>query len=173
MSSPTNTVFITNPTHHHTHAPLLSPSTPPIVLIAEAMMVVSGGYRWLVVAVFGSDEQEQSKPITPNIRRQYRKGRRSERSRSMSGSPEHTNVFSRIKQGRSRSPKHRLEDKGRRNGGVFDRLGGKERNVFVCSERCYQSSRSERTNSISRKHHQEYPRKSSELSKSEDSGGGH
>ncbi|GJT36958.1 reverse transcriptase domain-containing protein [Tanacetum coccineum] len=48
------------------------------------------------------------------------------RSRSMSGSPERNpSVFSRIRRDRSESPRHRPE--GRRDGGVFNSLGGKER----------------------------------------------
>nr|GEV82354.1 reverse transcriptase domain-containing protein [Tanacetum cinerariifolium] len=39
---------------------------------------------------------EHSKSRTPNVRKRYGKGRRFERSRSMSGSPEHTSGFSRI-----------------------------------------------------------------------------
>ncbi|GKB22088.1 hypothetical protein Tco_0856011 [Tanacetum coccineum] len=59
----------------------------------------------------------------PNIREEYRRGRRSGRSRSMSGSPKRTSVFSRIRRDRSESPKHRPGGKGRRDGGVFNRLG--------------------------------------------------
>ncbi|GJT50186.1 hypothetical protein Tco_0976343, partial [Tanacetum coccineum] len=58
--------------------------------------------------------------------RDLRRKLRFRRSCSMSGSPERNpSVFSRIRRDRSESPLHRPE--GRRNGGVFNRLGGKER----------------------------------------------
>ncbi|GKC80460.1 hypothetical protein Tco_1131234, partial [Tanacetum coccineum] len=50
---------------------------------------------------------------------------RSIHSHSISGSPErNSSVFSRIRRDRSESPRHRLE--GRRDGGVFNRLGDTE-----------------------------------------------
>nr|GEW76004.1 reverse transcriptase domain-containing protein [Tanacetum cinerariifolium] len=45
---------------------------------------------------------------TPNVRGEHGRGRRSGCSRSMSGSPEPTSVFFRIRRGRSDSPRHRL-----------------------------------------------------------------
>nr|GEX89219.1 reverse transcriptase domain-containing protein [Tanacetum cinerariifolium] len=44
----------------------------------------------------------------------------------MSRSPEPTSVFSRIRRGRSGSPKHELGDKVRKEGGVFNRLRVRE-----------------------------------------------
>ncbi|GJR93599.1 reverse transcriptase domain-containing protein [Tanacetum coccineum] len=54
---------------------------------------------------------------TPNVRREHRRGRRLGRSRSVSGSPERTIVFSRKRRDRSESPKHRPKGNGRRNDG--------------------------------------------------------
>ncbi|GKB93086.1 hypothetical protein Tco_0979223 [Tanacetum coccineum] len=76
--------------------------------------------------------QEVSKHFesrTPNIGGERQKGRRSGCSRSMSGSPKPTSVFSRIRRDKSESPRHRPVGKGRRDGGVFNRLGGKEKSV--------------------------------------------
>ncbi|GJY46236.1 hypothetical protein Tco_0435299 [Tanacetum coccineum] len=73
----------------------------------------------------------------------------------MSGSPKRTSVFSRIRRDRSESPRHRPVGKGRRDGGVFNRLGGKEKSVSAHSESRYQSSRSGRTESVPRKRHYE------------------
>nr|GEX47139.1 reverse transcriptase domain-containing protein [Tanacetum cinerariifolium] len=112
---------------------------------------------------------------TPNVRGEHRKGRRSERSRSMFRSPERTSVFSRIRHVRSESPRHRPVGNGRRDKGVFNRLGGKEKNVSAHSESHYQSSRSRRTDSVPRKRHYEgtCSRRTEMLSESEDSEGGH
>ncbi|GJT27123.1 hypothetical protein Tco_0907398 [Tanacetum coccineum] len=65
-----------------------------------------------------------SKSRTPNVKGEHQRGRRSGRSCSMSGSPKHTSVFSKIRRGRSESPTNKLEGKGRKEGGVFSRLGG-------------------------------------------------
>ncbi|GKA15206.1 homeodomain-like protein [Tanacetum coccineum] len=70
---------------------------------------------------------QHSESRTPNVRGEHRRGRRSRRSRSMSRSPEHTSVFSRIRHDRPESPRHRPVGKGRRDGGVFNRLGAKKR----------------------------------------------
>ncbi|GJT30901.1 hypothetical protein Tco_0911176 [Tanacetum coccineum] len=66
-------------------------------------------------------------------------------------------------------------ERGRRDGGVFNRLGGKEKSVSAHSESRYQSSRSERMKSVPKKRHHEgtCSRKIEMLSESEDSGGGH
>ncbi|GJS49691.1 hypothetical protein Tco_0599812 [Tanacetum coccineum] len=80
---------------------------------------------------------QHSESKTPNVRGEQRRGRRSGRSRSMSGSPKRTSVFSRIRRDRSESPRHRLVGKGRRDGGVFNRLGGKEKSVSAYLESCY------------------------------------
>ncbi|GJV88296.1 hypothetical protein Tco_1532234 [Tanacetum coccineum] len=118
---------------------------------------------------------QHSESRTPNVRGEHGRGRRSGRSHCMSGSPEPTSVFSKIRRGRSESPRHMLEGKGRKEEGVFGRLGGKGKNVSARSESRYQSSRSGRTESAPRKRHYEgtCSRRTKVLSKSEDSGGGY
>ncbi|GJY90178.1 reverse transcriptase domain-containing protein [Tanacetum coccineum] len=66
--------------------------------------------------------------------RDLRRKLRSRRSRSMSGSPkQNPSVFSRIRRDRSESPRHRPE--GRRDGGIFNRLGEDELSQsWVCEE---------------------------------------
>ncbi|GKF27138.1 hypothetical protein Tco_0083032, partial [Tanacetum coccineum] len=64
---------------------------------------------------------------TPNVRGEHRRGRRSCHSRSMSGSPERTSVFSRMGCDRSESPRHRQIGKERRDRRVFNRLGARKR----------------------------------------------
>ncbi|GKA59635.1 hypothetical protein Tco_0758948 [Tanacetum coccineum] len=119
--------------------------------------------------------EKHSESRTPNVRGEHRRGRRSGRSRSMSGSPERTSVFSRIRRDRSESPRHRPERKEKRGGGVFNRLGDKGKSVSAHSKGRYQSYHSDRTESIPKKGHHErsYSRKTELLSESEDSGGGH
>nr|GEW17999.1 reverse transcriptase domain-containing protein [Tanacetum cinerariifolium] len=72
---------------------------------------------------------------------------------------------------KSRTP----NGKGRREGGVFSRLGGKGESVFAHSKSCYQSSHSKRTEFVPIKCHHEGMslRKTKVLSKSEDSEMGH
>ncbi|GJT39230.1 reverse transcriptase domain-containing protein [Tanacetum coccineum] len=118
---------------------------------------------------------QHSESRTPNVRGEHRRGRRSRRSHSMSESPEHTNVFSRIRRDRSESPRHSPIGKGRRDEGVFNMLGGKEKNVSSHSKSRYQSPRSGRTESIPRKRHYEgtCSRRTKMLFESEDIEGGH
>nr|GEW32744.1 reverse transcriptase domain-containing protein [Tanacetum cinerariifolium] len=118
---------------------------------------------------------QHSESRTPNVRGEHQRGRRFGRSRSMSGSPERTSVFSKIRRDRSESPRHRPIGKGRRGGGVFNRLGGKEKSVSAHLESRYQSSRSGRTKSVPRKCHYEgtCSRRTEILSESEYIGGGH
>ncbi|GJS23415.1 hypothetical protein Tco_0452047 [Tanacetum coccineum] len=54
---------------------------------------------------------QHSESKTPNVKGEHRRGRRIRRSRSMSGSPEHTSVFSRIRRDRSESPRHKPGEK--------------------------------------------------------------
>ncbi|GJX57495.1 hypothetical protein Tco_0287392 [Tanacetum coccineum] len=118
---------------------------------------------------------KHSESRTPNVRGEHRRGRRSGRPRSMSESPERTSVFSRIRRDKSESPRHRPVGKGRRDGGVFNRLGGKEKSMPAHSKSRYQSSRSGRTESVPRKRHYEgtCSWRTEMLSESEDSGGEH
>ncbi|GJU17985.1 hypothetical protein Tco_1145951 [Tanacetum coccineum] len=67
---------------------------------------------------------------TPNVREEHQRGRRSGRSRSMSGSPKRTSVFSRIMRDRSESPRHRPIGKGK---GTSEYLTGWEERERVCS----------------------------------------
>nr|GEV47078.1 reverse transcriptase domain-containing protein [Tanacetum cinerariifolium] len=77
---------------------------------------------------------------TPNVRGKHRRGRWSGCSRSMSESPERTSVFSRLRCDRSESLRHTHIEKEIRDGGVFNRMGGKEKNVSAHLESRYQSS---------------------------------
>nr|GEU56008.1 hypothetical protein [Tanacetum cinerariifolium] len=89
---------------------------------------------------------------TPNIKGEPGRRQRFRRSRSMYKSPEPTpSVFSRIRRDRSKSPRHRLGVKGRREGGVFNRLSVKGRSVSAHSESRYQSSHSRKMKPIPRK----------------------
>nr|GFC35431.1 reverse transcriptase domain-containing protein [Tanacetum cinerariifolium] len=92
---------------------------------------------------------------TPNVRGEWRRGRRSKRSRSVSGIPEHANVFSRIRRDRSESSRHKQDGKGKRDDGVFNRLGDKGKSVSAHSESRYQGYHLERTESVPRKRHHE------------------
>nr|GEX57204.1 reverse transcriptase domain-containing protein [Tanacetum cinerariifolium] len=85
---------------------------------------------------------------TPNVRGEHGRGRRFERPRSMYGSLETTSVFFRIRHGRSKSHRHIPKDKGRKEGGVFGRLGDKRKNMFTNSKSRYQSSGLERTENV-------------------------
>ncbi|GJV85265.1 reverse transcriptase domain-containing protein [Tanacetum coccineum] len=84
--------------------------------------------------------------------REHEKKHRSRRSRSPRPNP---SVFSRIRRERSRSPRQKLREK---EGGVFKRLGNREKSV---------SARSDNHNQRS------YSRYTEAFSESEDSGGGH
>nr|GEU59057.1 reverse transcriptase domain-containing protein [Tanacetum cinerariifolium] len=73
------------------------------------------------------------------------------------------------------SPRHMMVGKRRRDKGLFNRLGGKEKSMSAHSESRYQSSRSRRMEQIPRNRYHEgtYSRRMKPLSESEDSGGGH
>ncbi|GJY93954.1 hypothetical protein Tco_0509736, partial [Tanacetum coccineum] len=87
------------------------------------------------------EESQYSKSRTPNIRREHGRRRRSRRSRNIFRTPEpNPSVFSRIRHDRSKSPRHKdpdrrtvLERLGRKEKGVFNRLGGKGRSVSTHS----------------------------------------
>nr|GFA64077.1 reverse transcriptase domain-containing protein [Tanacetum cinerariifolium] len=91
------------------------------------------------------EESQHSESRTPNVRGENRRGRRSGRSRNMSGSPERNSVFSRRKCDRSESPRHRPSSRSRRM-------------KLIPKKRYHEGTSSWRTEP---------------LSKSEDSGGGH
>nr|GEU55626.1 reverse transcriptase domain-containing protein [Tanacetum cinerariifolium] len=86
---------------------------------------------------------------------EYRRGRRSGRSRSIVGSPERTNVFSRIRRDRPKSPRNRPGRTRRRDGGVFNRLGSKGKSVSACSESRDQSYRSRRIEPVPKRRYRE------------------
>ncbi|GJT21768.1 hypothetical protein Tco_0891705 [Tanacetum coccineum] len=114
---------------------------------------------------------QHSESRTSNVRGEHQRGRRSSRSRSIFGSPERTSIFSRLRRDRSESPRHRPVGKERRDEGVFNRLGGKEKSVSAHSESRYQSSRSRKMEPIPRKRYHEgtSSRRMEPLSESEDS----
>nr|GEX69798.1 reverse transcriptase domain-containing protein [Tanacetum cinerariifolium] len=95
---------------------------------------------------------QYSESRTPNIRGEPGRRRRSRRSRSMSKSREPTpSVFSKIRCDRSESPRHGLRGEGRKEKGIFNRLGGKGRSVFAHSESRHHSSRSRKMEPIPKK----------------------
>ncbi|GKE68807.1 hypothetical protein Tco_1526879 [Tanacetum coccineum] len=67
---------------------------------------------------------QHSESRTPDVRGDLRRRLRSRHSHSMSRSPKPT--LSGIRRDRSESPRNRLGDKGRKEGGVFKRLGVQE-----------------------------------------------
>nr|GEU97562.1 reverse transcriptase domain-containing protein [Tanacetum cinerariifolium] len=81
----------------------------------------------------------------------------------------------RIRRDMSESPRHKPGEKGRRGGGVFNRVGDKGKSVSAHSKSRYQSYSFEKTESIPKKCHHErtYSRRTEMISESEDSGGGH
>ncbi|GJX71901.1 reverse transcriptase domain-containing protein [Tanacetum coccineum] len=77
---------------------------------------------------------QHSESRTPKVTGEHQRRRRTGRSRSMSGSPERANVFSRIRRDRTESPRHRTGGKGRRDDGVYNRLGDRGHKVLFESE---------------------------------------
>ncbi|GJR39860.1 hypothetical protein Tco_1215544 [Tanacetum coccineum] len=105
--------------------------------------------------------------------RDLRRRLRSRRSHSISGSPKRNpSVFSRVRRDRSESPKHRPE--GRRDGGVFNRLGGKGKSVSAHSESRYHSHHSRRMHPAPKRryHKGTSSRDTKAFSESKDSRGG-
>ncbi|GJX41247.1 hypothetical protein Tco_0256237 [Tanacetum coccineum] len=74
---------------------------------------------------------QHSESRTPNVRGDHRRGRWSRCSFSVSGSPKRASVFSGIRRDRSESPRQKSEGKGRRDGGVFNRLGDKGKSILA------------------------------------------
>nr|GEV95539.1 reverse transcriptase domain-containing protein [Tanacetum cinerariifolium] len=68
---------------------------------------------------------QHSESRTPIVRGEHQSVQKSKRSRRVYGIPKRTSVFSRIRCDRSESPRHRPRGKGRRDVGVFNRLGDK------------------------------------------------
>ncbi|GJV59643.1 hypothetical protein Tco_1465743 [Tanacetum coccineum] len=96
--------------------------------------------------------------------------RRHENRRSRSPTPV-ASVFKRLKQNRPPSPRHRP----RKEGGVFNRLGGKERSASARSDGRYQSSHEKEIEVQPREHHHRGTSswETGGYSESEDSEGGH
>ncbi|GKC92801.1 hypothetical protein Tco_1158243, partial [Tanacetum coccineum] len=107
--------------------------------------------------------------ITPNPRHQPPEQRHGNRH-SRSPSPI-AGVFKRLKQNRPPSPRPRLQ----KEGGVFNRLGGKERSASARSDSRHKGSHEKETEVQPRKHHYRgtSSRETGRNSKSEDSEGGH
>ncbi|GKA23906.1 reverse transcriptase domain-containing protein [Tanacetum coccineum] len=88
-------------------------------------------------------QQEKLKEVRAHAR-DLRRKLRSRRCRSLSESPERNpSVFSSIRRVRSEFPRYRPE--GRRDGGFFNRLGGKGKSVSAHSKSRYHSYHSRRT----------------------------
>ncbi|GKD47010.1 hypothetical protein Tco_1271655 [Tanacetum coccineum] len=114
------------------------------------------------------EESHYSESKTPTARIELK--RRHENRRSQSPTPI-ASVFKRLKQNRPPSPRPRP----RKEGGVFNRLGGKERSTSVRSDSRHQGSYEKEIEVQPRKHHHRgtSSRETGEYSESEDSEGGH
>ncbi|GKD05701.1 hypothetical protein Tco_1180675 [Tanacetum coccineum] len=142
---------------------------------ADQSQAASAGHPWDVPKK-NSKIQEVSQHSESRTldARDLRRKLRSRRSCSVSRSPElNPSVFSRIRRDRSESPRHRPE--GRRDGGVFNRLGGKGKSVSAHSESRYHSYHSRRADPAPKKRYHEgtSSRDIEAFSESEDSMGGH
>nr|GEW75985.1 reverse transcriptase domain-containing protein [Tanacetum cinerariifolium] len=104
-----------------------------VAYLREIQLGDIGKLDWFRAIVVESDHRLRCKRwyITKNTKRKagHRRGRRSGHSRNMSGSPEGTCVFSRIRRDRSESPRHIPRGKGIRDEGVVNRLGSKGKSV--------------------------------------------
>ncbi|GJV68772.1 hypothetical protein Tco_1484281 [Tanacetum coccineum] len=114
------------------------------------------------------EESNYSESKTPTARTEPK--RRHENRRSRSPTPV-ASVFKRLKQNRPPSPRPRL----RKEGGVFNRLGGKERSASALSGGHHQSSHEKEIEVQLREHHHRGTSswETGGYSESEDSEGGH
>ncbi|GKC08555.1 hypothetical protein Tco_1000165 [Tanacetum coccineum] len=114
------------------------------------------------------EESHYSESKTPTARTEPKRRHGNRRSRSPSPV---ASVFKRLKQNRPPSPRPRP----RKEGGVFNRLGGKERSASALSDSRHQVSHEKETEVQPRKHHHRgmSSRETGEYSESEDSEGGH
>ncbi|GJT49456.1 reverse transcriptase domain-containing protein [Tanacetum coccineum] len=114
------------------------------------------------------EESHYFESKTPTARTEPKRRHGNRRSRSPSPV---ASVFKRLKQNRPPSPRPRP----RKEGGVFNRLGGKERSASTRSDSRHQVSREKETEVQPRKHHRRdmSSRETGEYSESEDSEGGH
>ncbi|GJZ68809.1 hypothetical protein Tco_0632359 [Tanacetum coccineum] len=116
----------------------------------------------------GHEKSHYSKSKTPTARAEPR--RRHGNRRSQSPSPI-ASVFKRLKRNRLPSPRLRP----RKEGGVFNRLGGKEQSASARSDSHHQSSHTKGTEVQPRRHHHRgtSSRETNKYSESEDNKGGH
>ncbi|GJT38852.1 hypothetical protein Tco_0938717 [Tanacetum coccineum] len=114
------------------------------------------------------EESNYSESKTPTARTEPKK--RHENRRSRSPTPV-ASVFKRLKQNRPPSPRPRP----RKEGGVFNRLGGKERSASARSDSHHQGSHEKEIEVQPRKHHRRgtSSRETDGYLESEDSKGGH
>ncbi|GJY40221.1 reverse transcriptase domain-containing protein [Tanacetum coccineum] len=114
------------------------------------------------------EESHYSESKTPTARTEPKRRHGNRRSRSPSPV---ASVFKRLKQNRPPSPRPRP----RKEGGVFNRLGGKERSASARSDSRHQGSYEKETEVQPRKHHHRgtSSRETGGHSESEDSEGGH
>ncbi|GJU96822.1 reverse transcriptase domain-containing protein [Tanacetum coccineum] len=114
------------------------------------------------------EESHYSESKTPTARTEPK--RRHENRRSRSPTPV-ASVFKRLKRNRPPSPRPRP----RKEGGVFNRLGGKERSASARSDGRHQSSHEKEIEVQPREHHHRgtSSRETGGYSESEDSEGGH
>ncbi|GJV86359.1 hypothetical protein Tco_1530297 [Tanacetum coccineum] len=113
------------------------------------------------------EESHYSKSKTPTARTEPKRRHGNRRSRSPSPV---ASVFKRLKQNRPPSPRPRP----RKEGGVFNKLGGKERSASACSDSRHQGSHEKETEVQPRKHHHRgtSSRETGRHLESEDSEGG-
>ncbi|GJR29193.1 hypothetical protein Tco_1105425 [Tanacetum coccineum] len=114
------------------------------------------------------EESHYSESKTPTARTEPKRRHGNRRSRSPSPV---ASVFKRLKQNRPPSPRPRP----RKEGGVFNRLGGKERSASARSDSRHQGSHEKEIEVQPRKHHHRgtSSRETGGHSESEDSEGGH
>ncbi|GJX31922.1 reverse transcriptase domain-containing protein [Tanacetum coccineum] len=114
------------------------------------------------------EESHYSESKTPTARTETRRRHGSKHSRSQSPI---ASVFRRLKRNRPPSPR----PGPRKEGGVFNRLGGKEQSASACSDSRHQSPHAKGTEVQQRKHHHRgtSSRGTSRYSESEDGEGGH
>ncbi|GJY22703.1 hypothetical protein Tco_0396361 [Tanacetum coccineum] len=114
------------------------------------------------------EESHYSEFKTPTARTEPRRRYRSKHSRSLSPI---ASVFRRLKRNRPPSPGPRTQ----KEGGVFNRLGGKEQSASARSNSRHQSSQAKGTEVQPRKHHHRgtSPWRNIRYSESKDSEGGH
>ncbi|GJT04607.1 reverse transcriptase domain-containing protein [Tanacetum coccineum] len=116
--------------HYHQLLPIIAEKVHQQKMQQEKLKEVKARLNFDGCSRRNSKVQEvshHSESRTPNVRGEHRRGRRPGRSRSVSGSPKRTSVFSRIRHDRSESPRHKPGGKGRRDRGVFNRWEIKER----------------------------------------------